>query len=1508
VGNTANSTTEGNWQYSTDGTNWFDIGAVADGANALALSASTKVRFVPASNYNGTPVALSVRALDNTYSSFSSGNTKVTIDTTNRGGVTAIAANPNTITTSITAVNDAPSFTNNATLTAIAEDTTNPVGNIISSLFAGLFDDPDTGASLSGIAVVGNTPNSTTEGNWQYSTDSTNWFDIGSVDDGANALALSASTKVRFVPVSNYNGTPAPLSVRALDNTYSSFSSGNTKVTIDTTARGGVTAIAANLNTITTSLTAVNDAPSFTNNATLAAIPGNTANPPGNLISSLFASLFSDPDTGASLSGVAVVGNSANPTTEGAWQYSTDGTNWFAIGTVEDGANALALSSATKVRFVPVANYNGTPPNLNIRALDDTYSSFTNGSNRLNINVTTRGGITAIAANLNTIATNITVPVNQNPIVNLLAGSSPNVLYTENDAPVLISNATVKDDDSANFDTGTLTVRFSSGGSPDDRLNIRNQGTGANQINLDGRIIKYGSAQIGTFSGGIGTENLVISLNANATSIAVQALLGNITYANVSHSPISQNPSTINRTVEIVLTDGDGGTSTPVSKNIALTSQNDAPLVGEAKVLYDGSTKVSPADFGIGFTPWFTFQDATLLLGGKASELPGSSSGITLTTDNKAYAGYVNYGINFGTALLGGGKIQFTPTPVNPSFPTLDRNLGYTLSFVAELESETARLEGSDVNQDSKDDRAGFNVTLLSDDKKGIQLGFWGDRIWAYEDSTTQINPSDEPDNPLPRNNFRTLFTQAEGVNFNTKSLINYDLTIFGDTYTLFANNNVILNGRLRDYSAFKPPSYPIATPELPNIPGLDIPGLDIPGLDIPGLDIPGLDIPGLDIPGLNIPGLSDILELLDTSLLPNLLEILNIPEVQTIIQTISVGIPGIPEISELITIPGLSDILQLLDITEIPDVLKILETPGFPGNIIQLIDIPETQKIIELLDTPGFKDILQFLDTLEIKDIIGLPDISEPQITLPNPYEKGNLIFLGDNSVQAGATVKLSGIGLTTAKNFTSQIINEDQSTNPIRFFIQDFETAAGNLTITPTSDNTTLIPNANIVVEGTGSVRTVTVTPAANQNGNAKISLNVGDGTNTTTRTFDVNVVPINDAPSFTKGADQIITAGAGQQTVTGWASGFNPGANELQQIVDSYIINIIRNADVFATAPIIDSITGNLIYTPANTINTSTTATVEVFVKDNGGDDFGGVDTSITPQIFTITVNPQIISIEATDATAAESGNDTGTFRISREFTKGNLTVNLAADNSSTASNSDYSLSSGGLSVIIPDGKSFVDVSLTAVDDNFAEPREALQLNLLTGTGYTINPAKNNGTISIIDNDTITIEFNIINGTDSLETLGGTVGNDRIFAFGGNDTVVAGLGIDEIFGGDGNDRLFGGEGDDRIFGETGNDQMWGDAGEDFIYGGVGNDVCTGGFGRDTFVVTRGEGVDTITDFRIGEDSIACGGGLRFDSLLITQSGNNTLIADNSNNRNLAILVGVNASSLTANYFRTV
>jgi hypothetical protein len=111
-----------------------------------------------------------------------------------------------------------------------------------------------------------------------------------------------------------------------------------------------------------------------------------------------------------------------------------------------------------------------------------------------------------------------------------------------------------------------------------------------------------------------------------------------------------------------------------------------------------------------------------------------------------------------------------------------------------------------------------------------------------------------------------------------------------------------------------------------------------------------------------------------------------------------------------------------------------------------------------------------------------------------------------------------------------------------------------------------------------------------------------------------------PINQAPSFNAGPDQVVLEESGAQVVPNWATAISPGpVSEAGQSV-SFIVTANSNPDLFASPPQVDS-TGSLSYTPA--ANTHGTATISVALQDDGGTAFGGSDTSAS-QTFTITVN--------------------------------------------------------------------------------------------------------------------------------------------------------------------------------------------------------------------------------------------------------------------------------------------
>lgn len=164
---------------------------------------------------------------------------------------------------------------------------------------------------------------------------------------------------------------------------------------------------------------------------------------------------------------------------------------------------------------------------------------------------------------LTALSYTINFGVRNEPVLSF-GGSPP--LFTEGDSPVLIdATATVTDVDSANFDGGILRVELTGNGTLDDRISIRNQGTGANEIGLSGSDITFGGVLIGTFTGGDGTNPLVVSLNSSANEASVSVLLQNMTFSNVS-----SNPFTGDRTIRFSMTDGDGSSSQNYFKNVSV--------------------------------------------------------------------------------------------------------------------------------------------------------------------------------------------------------------------------------------------------------------------------------------------------------------------------------------------------------------------------------------------------------------------------------------------------------------------------------------------------------------------------------------------------------------------------------------------------------------------------------------------------------------------------------------------------------------------------------------------------------------------------------------------------------------------------------------------------------------------------------------------------------------------------------------------------------------------------
>ena len=209
-------------------------------------------------------------------------------------------------------------------------------------------------------------------------------------DYAATAEALT----LYFVPNGNWNGNS----------------------TFDYVAKDNAGLVDATPATATVTVNAVNDAPTH-GAGNITAIWEDDTNPPGETVANLFNPTFTDPDSGAALSGVAITSNTA-PGSEGVWEYSTDGgTNWYSIGTASDAASVV-FDASTRLRFVPAPDFNGGPTVLLSRVLDNTFvGSFTSGTTVETINTTTNGGTTPISSTLRNVSS-VVLPVNDAPTTN----------------------------------------------------------------------------------------------------------------------------------------------------------------------------------------------------------------------------------------------------------------------------------------------------------------------------------------------------------------------------------------------------------------------------------------------------------------------------------------------------------------------------------------------------------------------------------------------------------------------------------------------------------------------------------------------------------------------------------------------------------------------------------------------------------------------------------------------------------------------------------------------------------------------------------------------------------------------------------------------------------------------------------------------------------------------------------------------------------------------------------
>ena len=151
---------------------------------------------------------------------------------------------------------------------------------------------------------------------------------------------------------------------------------------------------------------------------------------------------------------------------------------------------------------------------------------------------------------------------------------------------------------------------------------------------------------------------------------------------------------------------------------------------------------------------------------------------------------------------------------------------------------------------------------------------------------------------------------------------------------------------------------------------------------------------------------------------------------------------------------------------------------------------------------------------------------------------------------------------------------------------------------------------------------------------------------------------------------------------------------------------------------------------------------------------------------------------------------------------------------------------------------------------------------------GANWLIGGGGDDYLIGLAGNDVYVVD----NPSDAILEAPGE-GDDRVIGSGGY-SLGAGVSVEtmttmnaasdvglNMFGNEFGQSIYGNAGENFLGGLGGSDYLVGLEGNDILEGGPGNDFLAGGAGLDIFTFSPGDGIDLITDFDSGADSINLG-----------------------------------------------
>lgn len=241
--------------------------------------------------------------------------------------------------------------------------------------------------------------------------------------------------------------------------------------------------------------------------------------------------------------------------------------------------------------------------------------------------------------------------------------------------------------------------------------------------------------------------------------------------------------------------------------------------------------------------------------------------------------------------------------------------------------------------------------------------------------------------------------------------------------------------------------------------------------------------------------------------------------------------------------------------------------------------------------------------------------DLDLSSIDLADP-DSGDVAWVNNELVVTVSTTAAGMLSATSAPGVTVGGSSTALTLTGTLTALNDFLNVASSIQYKNAVENAN---DNNPVLVSPATFDTITV--KVNDQGNIGGGPSAG-GVDVTLGMIDVNVTPVNDAPTFDLLGDQTVNENSGAASISGFLTNTSVGpADEVTagQSLVSPVSVINDNNSLFSVQPTIDG-SGTLLFTPAT--NANGTATVIVSLSDDGGILNNGADTGTAT--FIITVN--------------------------------------------------------------------------------------------------------------------------------------------------------------------------------------------------------------------------------------------------------------------------------------------